>query len=477
MSSLSVNNLSVSYDQTRVVHALNFAVSPGETVALLGPSGVGKTTVMRALLGLLPPSARAQGKITLGDTTIDLTDRKALRRNLGQRIGFVAQDPFDACAPTRRVRDHLAEGWRAHGLPDDEARMQQLLQALGLGAEALNRYPHEFSGGMLQRINIAAALALNPDVVFADEPTAALDRSNGEAALALLRSQGRALVIITHDLDLAARHADRIILLEDGRMAATCAGSEAFSPDAPPPVRAFAKACTLPERPTGELGPELLRVSNMGLARGGRTVLHDVGFCLRRGEILAVTGASGSGKSSLLSALTGRLPIDSGQISWAAGRPPRMAGIFQDATGSLNPRWPLLRIVGEPLVPRRILPGLPEPHRARVHSALQAVGLGAVDARSRPHSLSAGMCQRVAIARSNLAAADLILADEPTSALDPVQKARILQLLVELAQAGAAVLLITHDLGIARIVAHQTLDLRLSGASSFHPEPEAGVLS
>ncbi|MFN3644254.1 MAG: ABC transporter ATP-binding protein [Gemmobacter sp.] len=460
---LSLRGLTVRYGGAPVVQDVAFDLYPGEMLALVGLSGCGKTTVLRALLGLLPPSARVAGTLDTPEGQIDLGDRRALRARLGQRIGFVPQNPFDACAPHRSVQAHVEEAWRARGLAPDPARLAALAGGLGLDPAALGLYPHQWSGGMLQRANVAAAVALDPPVVVADEPTSALDADNADATVACLRDGRRAVLLVSHDLGLVARQADRVALLLDGRIAAQVPAGVALSPTAPPALRDFARLAEIARPPPPAAGAApVIAVQALALARGGRVLARGLSFALRPGEVLCVRGPSGSGKSTLLAVLAGRLPPAAGEVLRAGqARPPHpgeVLPLFQDALSSMNPRWDIARVVAEPLTIGPNRRGRVE-RRAAAHAALADLGLGHLDPRLCPGAVSTGQAQRVALARAILARPRLILADEPTSALDPRQRGRALDGLRQIATAGAAIILVSHDAALAGLFGHHVLDL------------------
>ncbi|NAZ37218.1 ATP-binding cassette domain-containing protein [Rubellimicrobium sp. CFH 75288] len=461
-AALAVRGLSVAYGTAVVVRDLSFDLQPGEVLALVGLSGCGKTTVLRALLGLLPPSARVDGRLRAAGEDLAPNDRTALRRRLGHAIGFVAQNPFDACAPHRSVRAHIEEAWRALGHRPDPARIAALCDRLGLDPAMLDRFPHEWSGGMLQRANIAAALALDPPVVLADEPTSAVDADNAKAVMACLRDGGRSVLVVSHDLDLMARTANRILLLENGRIAAETPAGQAYAETAPGPIRTFARAAALVRPPEPSAAPPLLECQDLVLVRGARPLFPPLSLRLRPGEVLGVVGPSGSGKSSLLAALAGRLPPAAGLILRdGAERPPRRGEVltlFQNALSSMNPRWPIERVVAEPLTvgPVRLARAA---RAAAARAMLARQGLAEVDPGRRPWQLSTGQTQRVTLARAALARPRLLLADEPTSALDPRQRCLAIEGLARIAAAGSAVVLVSHDRGMLDRVCHRVVTL------------------
>jgi len=453
---LSVEGLGVAYDGKQVVDAVSFDLRRGETLALVGLSGCGKTTVLRAILGLLPPSARVEGRLTTSSGTVNLSDRPSLRRRLGREIGFVAQNPFDACAPLRTVLAHIAEAWRAHGLRPDARRIEALCARLGLDRTLLDRHPHEWSGGMLQRANIAAALALDPPVLVADEPTSALDAAHADAVMACLSDRDRAVLVVSHDLSLVRRHARRLVLLSGGRVRARVDATE----DLPGPLSELARMATVAPPPLPSLAaPAVLEVERLAIDRGGRRILSDVSLALGPGEVLGVAGASGRGKTSLLATLAGRLPPAEGSIRRGgqirAPRPGEVLPLFQDALSSVNLNWSLHRIVSEPLTVRSA-------RKRPDHSARQALsdfGLGMADPEARPWQLSSGQVQRLTLARASLAGPGLVLADEPTSALDPLQKANALAGLARLAMSSAAIVLVSHDTRMLSDFCHRVIEL------------------
>ncbi|WP_071795077.1 ABC transporter ATP-binding protein [Natronohydrobacter thiooxidans] len=469
---LSVTGLSVAYGSTEVLRDISFDLMPGQALGILGLSGCGKTTLLRALLGMLPPSAKVRGQMRTGSGAIALSNRAALRARLGREIGFVAQNPFDACAPLRTVRAHVEEAWRAHGLRPDAARIAALCAQLGLDPAMLDHYPHEWSGGMLQRANIAAAVALAPPVVLADEPTSAVDADTAAAVMDCLRAGAPGTVIVSHDLPLVARYADQVLLIEEGRITARAPRTAFAAGRLPAPLQDFRESGTLPPaRPSGT--DVVLQATDLVLVRGGRQLAPPLSFSLRAGEIFGVAGRSGLGKSTLLAVLAGHLPAARGTVLRdGVARAPRngeVLTLFQDALSSMNPRWPLSRIVAEPVTtgPLRVPP---VSQTAAACMALAEFGLSHIRPDARPGTLSTGQGQRVTLARASLAAPRLVLADEPTSALDPQQKARALAGLSHLARKGAAIVFVSHDTTLLDAVCNRVMQMQPLGCGRSKQE-------
>lgn len=557
---LQVSDLSVTYTGgARAVRGVSFALAPGECLALVGESGCGKTTVARAILGLLPRGTTVDGSILLAGQELVGADERALREVRGQAIGLVWQDPFDAANPLLSVGSNVAEAWRAHATRPPATAVERALAKLGIAGapQRARQYPHEWSGGMLQRAAIAAASALSPSLVVADEPTSALDADRAAATLRALRAGGAAILLVSHDLALVAAHADRVAVCYAGRIVEigpavqvagaprhpyslalnlarpqgkqrlppTIGGSPpaptdeisgcAFMPRCPvatpscrntEPALRDGVACqvgasqparaTLPENAGREelhtAGEVLLVARSLrkiyGHRRNTAAAVDGVTLAIRRREMVGISGPSGCGKSTLLRLLAGLEPPSSGELSPGTGpdgapiasrstgfgAPCRTMAIFQDASGSLNPRWPVWRSIAEPLrwtgtpAERRDAKGLlqagrwPGTSEARrlATQGLAEVGLGHVDPDALPGELSVGQCQRVAIARALLAKPQLLAADESTSALDGPLSASIMALLVRMASKGTAVVLASHDRPLLEAVCHRVLDMR-----------------
>ncbi|MET9592084.1 ABC transporter ATP-binding protein [Streptomyces sp. NPDC006516] len=497
---LSVRDLRVAY-RTRggvvnAVRGVDLDIAPGEILALVGESGSGKSTTAHALIGLLPQGGRIDaGRIRFGGHHLSAGSESEFRALRGARIGLVPQDPAVSLNPVQRIGTQVAEVLRIHHRASrrdaNEAALELLARAGLPGPRALAaRRPHELSGGMRQRVLIAVAMAGEPELIIADEPTSALDVTVQQAILdhlqALARDAGTALLLVTHDLGIAADRADRIAVMSQGRIVESAPTAQLLSrPGDPYTRRLLGDTPRLDAVPVGLAPPPppvpgrrpLLEAEHLTKdfplprsAHGPRTIraVDDLNFTLHRGETVALVGESGSGKSTtarlllrLTSPTAGRIHIHGEDVTEARGRRLRALRrraqlVYQNPYASLDPRLTVHDVVAEPLRSFRV--GDRADRSAQVRALLQQVALpGSVLAR-RPAELSGGQRQRVAIARALALAPELVVCDEPVSALDVSVQAQILELLAELQrETGVAYLFVTHDLAVVRQIAHRVL--------------------
>ncbi|MBX3277611.1 MAG: ABC transporter ATP-binding protein [Acidobacteria bacterium] len=486
---LQCEGLTVVYPNgRRAVMDAGLKIAPGECLALVGESGCGKTTLARAVLGLLPAGAKVGGSIRICGIEVVNAPEHTLRKLRGLKAGFVAQDPFGACNPLARIEGHIAEAWRAHNLKPPAEEIRNRITSLGIAdaGRRLRQYPHEWSGGMLQRAGITAAAAHAPPLLIADEPTSALDADHADSVLMLLRSLGAALLLISHDLHLIRRCADRIAVCRAGEIVECGGAVEIFERPQHAYTRKLLDASLGSQNRT--VAGSRVRSDVVVEARGlGRTyarfghpvyAVRHTDLRVHRGEIVGVCGPSGCGKSTLLRLLATIETPSAGavflgdHIATQAGtarlltsraRSGYVMPIFQDPAGSLDRHWPVWRTVTEPLTaghPMRVFGSGRLRRGERREIAIRhfsSVGLDGIDPEARPDELSAGQCQRVAIARALVASPSLIVADEPTSALDAVSRASVLRLLSGAADAGAGVIVVSHDERLLRALCDRIL--------------------
>lgn len=487
-----------------VLHGVDLRVGAGERVAVVGESGSGKSTTAAAVIGLLPGS----GEITGGSIEFDGADltsagERMMRSVRGRRIGLVPQDPMSNLNPSARIGHQLVEALVTHRVTsrgDAKSRAIELLDEVGIPepAKRFRQYPHEFSGGMRQRVLIAIALSCGPELLIADEPTSALDVTVQRQILdhleTLRAARGTALLLITHDLGLAADRADRVVVMSQGRVVESGAPADilrapredytrrlvAAAPSVAVSRRRTATAVTPPPAPVAEAGQEapdiltatgLVKEYRIRGRRGSLTAVDDVSFSTRAGTTTALVGESGSGKTTvarmvlgLESPTAGEVRLADDVVETATGQRRRairraMQPVFQDPYASLNPMFTIEHIVDEPL--RVFRSGSRAARSARVAELLDYVALPRTVAQRHPSELSGGQRQRVAIARALALEPRLVVCDEAVSALDVLVQDQILGLLGDLQRdLGLSYLFITHDLAVVRLVAHDVLVMR-----------------
>ncbi len=485
---LSVEGLTVDLpawaDRRHAVEELSFSLLRREVLCLVGESGSGKSIAARAIMGLLPaPQVTASaGRILFGGEDLLRVEPQHLRAIRGSEIAMIFQEPMTALNPLMTIGRQIDEVLESHGALRHRARRERVLALLAdvhlpEPGRILHAYAHQLSGGQRQRAMIAMALALEPKVVIADEPTTALDVTTQAQILALLAElqakHATSVLFITHDFGIVAEIADRVAVMRHGRLVELDSAERVLNAPQHPYTRLLIDSVPHSRpRPAEALEgrPVVLSAVKLGktfksggglFGRGGRTVpaLRDVSLELRRGESLGVVGESGSGKSTLARCLIRLVEPDAGEV--ALGATPltglarralrrerrRIQMVFQDPYGSLNPRYKIGRLVAEGL----LINGTPPAKAwARAAELLDLVGLDARSADRYPHEFSGGQRQRVAIARALALEPEVLVADEPVSALDVSVQAQVLKLLASLRERlHLSMIFITHDLRVA----------------------------
>lgn len=497
---LEVRDLDVTYGSAAgpTVRGVSFTLRPGEKLALVGGSGSGKSTTIASVLGLLPGEGRITGgSITYRGTELVNASPARWRDVRGKRIALVPQDPMSNLNPTMRVGDHIADALRAYGMKDKKAIEREVVQLMAESGipdpkRRAKQYPHEFSGGMRQRILIAIALAGDPDLVIADEPTSALDVTVQKHILdhleSLVEERGMSLLFVTHDLGIAADRTDTVLVMSKGEIVERGAPGQVLANprhpytrelvDASPTLEGTKKSASACEGGEGASSENVLEVEKVtkvfrlrGARKGEVRAVDDVSFTVRRGSTLAIIGESGSGKSTLASIILGLQEATSGEVK-LDGRSVVNANaqqrkelrrftqpVFQDPYSSLNPMWTVERIVREPLDTFGV--GHKSERRARVLEVLDHVALPSSAARVLPGQLSGGQRQRVAIARALAAHPQLLVCDEAVSALDVLVQDQILALLGDLQKdLGVSCVFITHDLAVVANLADDVVVMK-----------------
>jgi peptide/nickel transport system ATP-binding protein len=484
--------------EVRAVESFSFAVAEGQTLAIVGESGSGKSVSLLAATRLLGTGAAVTGSARFRGTELLSLPPKALRRILGKDIGFVFQDPQSNLHPFKTVGAQIDEVLRVHRYGNRKARRDRviaLLDEVGIAEpdRAYGSYPAEFSGGMRQRVMIAIAIALDPALLIADEPTTALDVSVQASILRLLkrlqRDHGTAIVFVSHDLGVVHQIADTVTVVRDGTVVEAGPRDRVYAAPEQRYTRELLTAARLHDigTPTTPPAPErtepLLRVTGLRksyrdrAARDRRTVIDGLDFTVHPAEVVGLVGESGSGKSTVGRIVSGLQYADAGEITLAGTRyptavddgvPPLAATtrravqlVFQDPYASLNPRRTIGQSLAEPLLAQRVDKSLITP---RVRQAADAARLPAALLDRHPAELSGGQRQRAAIARALVLSPQLIVADEALSSLDVTTQAEILALIQSLVtEQRTAFLFITHDLGVVSTLAHRVIVLGPNG--------------
>lgn len=515
---LTVDDLSIAVNDKAIVHGASFTVSRGEVVAIVGESGAGKSMTAMAIPALLPPGATREGSILFEETELIGASEAEMRRYRGAEIACVYQEPMTALNPLHTVGDFLEEAIASHESKTSARRRepQELLELVGLGGfdDLLRRYPHQLSGGQRQRIMAAGAVAWEPKLLIADEPTTALDVTTQRNLLAmfrdLVRRERMGMIFVTHDMGVVADIADSVVVMRHGKVVEAGDVYSTFENPQHEYTRSLlaaaralhgaetavlegggadagATSAVHRAEPATEAAPRedvalqvrdlVVEYKRSGLRKprteeNRRAAVQSANLTVARGETLGIVGESGSGKSTIARAILGLAPVTGGSVELAGvelvglkGRHRRRAlsrlGIvFQDPTSSLDPSLPLWRVVTEPLWRSGTVRDARELRR-RARELLADVDLDPTWIERRRHELSGGQRQRVAIARAISHRPDVLIADEPTSALDVTVQVTVLELLGRLQREhDFACIFISHDLYVVSTISDRVLVMK-----------------
>lgn len=490
---LKVEDLRVVIGRREIVRGVSFDVQREQTVGIVGESGSGKSMTVLAATGLLDaPGAVVTGTSTLrGGARLIGASARALRTVHGSRIGFVFQDPGTSLNPLLKLERQITESLETHRkMTRRQARVRagELLEAVGLSPDRLGAYPHQLSGGQRQRVMIAIALACDPELLIADEPTTALDVTTQAQIIELVadlqRDFGTAVVWISHDLGVIGQVADEVTVLRDGETVEQAPILQVFDHPQHAYTRELLAGRPLLDGagpdPAPENAPVLLQAKGLDVRYGAVHAVKGVSFELRRATTLGIVGESGSGKSTVAAALTGLAEPSAGTATldgrdvFAGGQAlrRRISLVFQDPFASLDPRARVSAAIGEPLRVHRLAAGR-RGRAARVAELLELVGLPTDFASRYPHELSGGQRQRVSIARALATEPDVLILDESTASLDVSVQSRVLDLLTELQrELGLTYLFIAHDLAVVHRMCHDVLVMRAGEVVEYGPAGE-----
>ena len=493
---LRVSHLHIQHDAQALVQDLSFELHAGQTLAVVGESGSGKSISSLALLGLLPENLQVSGQALLQGRNLLALSQEQYRQVRGHKIAMIFQEPMTALNPLHRVEKIIGETLLLQGWPKAKVRerVMQLLQDVGIAEpqDKLRRYPHELSGGQRQRVMIAMALALEPDILIADEPTTALDVTLQAQILSLLKSLQRsrhmAVILISHDLNLVRRYADQVVVMNKGLVEEQGQVERVFSAPAQAYTRNllnqdFGQALAVSEQGA------LLQLTQLGVkfpikqgllnrVKDYFTAVEPLDLSVGQGQSIGIVGESGSGKTSLALAVArliesdGRIVLqgqDLNALKEKQLRPLRSAFqmVFQDPFSSLNPRLNVEQAIGEGLEMQKLSAA---EIQARIDEALQKVELPASFRLRYPHELSGGQRQRVALARALVLHPKLLILDEPTSALDRSTQRAIVKLLRDLQREyQMSYIFISHDLQVVKALCQKVLVLRHAKVMEFQP--------
>ncbi|TLX57691.1 ABC transporter ATP-binding protein [Stutzerimonas nosocomialis] len=446
---LEIDELSVTAEGATLLERLSLSLQAGERVTILGETGAGKSLLMQAIMGLLPPPLRSHGRVRIDGVDLASLGRAERERLWGQRIGMLPQEPWHSLDPLMRSRQQVAEVHECvAGLSVEQANRNAAQALAGVGLDdAAERLPGQLSGGMAQRLAFCAATAGGAQILLADEPTKGLDVSRRDQLAVLLAERGeqQALLTITHDVALARQLGGRVLVMRAGRLVEQGAAEQVLGSPAADYTRALIEADprfwpVRPERVAAAQAPAVLEARGLAKQRGGKQLFEGLDLRIAAGEIIGIAGDSGCGKSSLGDILLGLLPPDRGEVRRQPGvAAHRYLKLYQDPPAAFASGVPLGRLFDDLIALHRLDP-------ARLPPLLEQLRLAPGLLARSATEVSGGELQRLAIARALLLDPVLLFADEPVSRLDPITAREVIALLTEAAlERGCALLLVSHD--------------------------------
>ena len=455
---LEIRDLSISIGEKEILKNINLSIKKGEIYVFAGESGSGKTITALSIMQLLPKNMKIDGAIIFQNIDTTKLSSEKLRAIRGDKVSYIFQEPMQSLNPLHTIEKQIVEMVENHQLihnSEIKKLVLDLLKKVSLPYEKLKLYPHQLSGGERQRVLIAIAIANSPDLLIADEPITALDRELQEDILNLIKSLGFTTILISHNLPMVYKIADKVSIFKDGQIIESGKIRDVFKNPKEEYTKSLLQESNYSYLKSVENSKDILKVENISIKYGERAVLKNISFSLKDSESIGIIGRSGSGKSSIAKAIVKLIKVD-GNIGYFSKEPIQM--VFQDPFGSLNPRMLIKDIIGEGLY----IQGEKDNGKIGrlIIEIVRKVKLSFETLLKYPHQLSGGEKQRVSIARALILEPKIVILDEPTSALDRVVQIEVIELLIQLQRdLKLSYIFISHDLEVLKPLTHKLLFL------------------